>query len=480
MLPKQSMTKNTAFFLISIMVQKAMTLVYFVIVANVFGPSEQGRYSAALAFTTLFGVFVDMGTSAMLTRQAARDGKEIESLVKNMFFSRILLGIAAYGLMVGGAYAAGYSQEMVNLIMVAALSAIIDTCSVVSWAIIRGFHNLTHEALGGVLAIVVMVGAGGVAMYWHAPIIFLVGAVLLGSIANLIFALWVLTHKLHFSLVPSCSLPILRTLFALSLPFAGAAIFSRIYTYVDTALLARFAGEHAAGWYSAANKVILALNLIPSSLSASLYPTLSSYAIHQPDRVSSTFAKTFFLLALIAFPMAAGIILLAPSIVGTFYNEEYLPTIVLLQVLSISMVFIFLYFPLGALLAATNQQYKNTAVYGLAAGISIAGNAFLIPRYGALGSAFAALAVSASIFLISSILTFRHWRPEVRFLCWSLSKIICATACMSIILFFVSRFHLAISVLIGVSIYAVCCYVLRIVTRHDALRLIQSLVSSKQ
>ena len=476
-LQKQTMTKNTAMFLISIAVQKTMTLVYFVIVANVFGPAEQGRYSAALAFTTLFGVFVDIGTSAMLTREAARRGNGIEALVKNMFFSRIILGCCVYAAMIGGAYAFHYPVELIRLIAIAGIAAVIDTCSVASWSIIRGFHNLSYEAFGGVLAIGVMVLIGGGAIAFRLPLDILVYAVLLGSIANFSLALWVLSKKLRLSVSPSANWGVLRELFVLSLPFAGAAIFSRIYTYTDVTFLAKFSGEQAVGWYSAALKVILALNLIPASVSASLYPTLSSHAAHEPQKVGTTFAKAFFLLALIAFPIAAGMILLAPMIVSTFYNDKYLPTILLLQLLSVSLVFGFLSFPLGALLAATNQQKKNTIIFGIAAAISIIGNIVLIQRYGALGSAYTAIAVSCCIFLISVVVAFPYWKSEWKYLSVSGLKIVLSTIIMAGSVFLVrNTVPLATSILIGIFVYAVWCMLLRIITKTDVSQLRNSFI----
>ncbi|MEK7648366.1 MAG: flippase [Patescibacteria group bacterium] len=476
-LQKQTMTKNTAMFLLSIAAQKAMTLVYFVIVANVFGPAEQGRYSAALAFTTLFGVFVDVGTSAMLTRQSARDGRGVEKMVRQMFFSRIILGIVVYGSMIALSHALNYPSELIYLISIAGIAAVIDTCSVATWSVIRGFHNLTNEAIGGVLAIGIMVGLGGSAIGLHLPLEYLVYAVLAGSVGNFLYALWVLSHKLHISFVPLYDWHTLKEMVLLSLPFAGAAIFSRIYTYTDATLLASIAGEEAVGWFMAANKMILALNLIPSSLSASLYPTLSSFALSSPHRISSMLAKTLYVLILIVVPIAAGMVILAPHIVSVFYNNHYLPTIGVMQVLSISMVFGFLCFPFGALFAATNQQQKNTILYGIAATLSIVGNISLITLFGVVGAALTALVVSCFIFLASLAWSQAYWKPEMPYLIRSTLKIVLATGGMALVLLSIGNaLPFAIVLIVGCATYILFCFALRIVTKADVMLVANSLM----
>jgi O-antigen/teichoic acid export membrane protein len=275
MLPKVSMTKNSFYSLGSTLVQKALTFIYFIIVARYFGPEDQGRYSAALAFAALFSVFIDIGMSAALTRETAREPQKAGSLAGQMFLYRISFGIVVYGITILLAYAFRYSPELIQYIYITACAAVIDVICTSCWAVFRGFQNLKYEAYGGILAIVTMVALGLLVMALHLPLIYLVYAVLAGSLANFLFALFLMlfTCKLSLSLAPDFVL--LKRLLFMSLPFAGAAIFSRVYTFSDVAILTRVSGEAYAGWYSAASKIVLALNMIPAAISASIYPAMS-------------------------------------------------------------------------------------------------------------------------------------------------------------------------------------------------------------
>lgn len=475
MLAKQTMTKNTAVFMASIIVQKALTLGYFILIANVFAPSQQGLYSAALAFTTLFGVLADMGIAAALVRETAQRGKAIELFVQQAFLSRMVLGILVYGIMIGGAWVFQYPPELIQLISLAGIAAIIDTCSTVSWAIVRGFHNLKYEALGGVLAIIVMVAIGGFAIVLHQGIFVLMFGVLAGSGANFLLALWVLKTRIGLSLMSRFQFATMKRLFLLSMPFAAAAVCSRIYTYGDMAILVKFAGQQSVGWYAAASKLLLALNLIPSSVSASLYPTLSDASQHDPGVVGLKFTRAFFFIALIAFPIAVGLWVLAGDIVRTFYNENYLPTILIMQILSGALLFNFFTFPFGALLAATHQQGKNTLLYAIAALISVGGNVVLTPHYGAIGSACVAIAVPIVICIGSAFYSFRFWKENARKLGWQLLGIACSSVFMGLAVSAThSYIHLIFSVLIGMTVYVGAVWVLGILTIEDVKRLRQS------
>jgi len=54
MITPQRVAKNTVYTLGSAFAQKLLTMVYFIIVARHYGPADQGHYSSALAFATLF------------------------------------------------------------------------------------------------------------------------------------------------------------------------------------------------------------------------------------------------------------------------------------------------------------------------------------------------------------------------------------------------------------------------------------------
>ncbi|MDO8571808.1 MAG: oligosaccharide flippase family protein, partial [bacterium] len=177
-----TITKNSLYSLVSSIIQKAMTLVYFIIVARAFGPSDQGRYSAALAFTTLFNVLIDLGVSSVLTRETARAPQRAHIYVSQMFISRIGISILVYGIIIASASLLGYSQEFIGLVTIAGLASIFDALSNASWAVFRGLRNLFYESIGGILAIAVMIIGGMSTIALHLPITFLMYSVLAGSL----------------------------------------------------------------------------------------------------------------------------------------------------------------------------------------------------------------------------------------------------------------------------------------------------------
>lgn len=469
MISAQTVTRNSFFSLSSSVAQKILTLAYFIIVARAFGPEEQGRYSAALAFATLFSVLIDMGLASALTRETARDVARAKDFLGQMFLARIAFGVVVYGLIVSSAFAFGYSAELVSMIVVAGIASVIDVITTSCWFLLRGFRNLMYESIGSVAAVLGMVVTGIIATAMGYPVIVLVYAVLFGSCVNLCIALYTVFARARIPLVMVPNWTTLRFLAVISIPFAGAAIFSRITTFADVTLLAKFAGEQAVGWYSAGNKLFLALNIIPAALSASLYPALSSYYTSAPQKLEHLVSRALFFLLLIAAPIGFGITVTAPSIIMLFYGQEYAPTIPVLRLLGVSLVFSFLSYPFGALLAAINRQKTGTLVMGIVAFINIIVNVIFIPHYGAFGSALASAAAMVALVCLSAWFVRKIVIHSFAVLLWRAAKILLSASLMALVLWLLEFRGVPLGVLIfvGVCIYAAGILLSQTLTRKE-------------
>ncbi|MBI2483606.1 flippase [Candidatus Uhrbacteria bacterium] len=477
MIQNIGVVKNSFYILLSAVFQKVLTLIYFIIVARYYGPQDQGLYSAALSFTTLMSVFIDLGISSALTRETARDPKAAAPLVSQCFFLRIATGALVYGSMLAVAYLLGYPKALVTLIYVAGIIAVLDTFTVAGWFSVRGFQNLIYEARGGFAAVAVMVAVGALIMVVDLPIFYLLFATLAGSVINLSYSLTVLTRRCGYRLTVIPDWAVMKKLLLISAPFAGAAIFSRLYTFIDMSLLPILASVQAAGLYAAAVKVMLAMNIIPASLSSSLYPAFSALHKKNEGRIGYLCARGIVYLALLALPVCMGLFFLSDRIVLLVYSESYVPTARVFDVLIPGIFFGFLMFPPGALLSGTNRQGVNTAIYGIAALLNIIINIVLIPLYQERGAAIAASVTYTWIFLASIIMVNAHLKPHWKYMGIMAAKAIFATAIMGGVLYLLrSDVPTLLLIAIGIIVYGITIFALRIISLAE----ISDIVVSKR
>lgn len=399
MVNAQKITANTSFFMFSLVLQKILSLVYFTILARTLGAESVGQYFFAISFATMFSVFIDLGLSPVLIREVAKDQARGESWFKQIFTLKIILAL----LTAGGLFILDqilfYDDAVKNLIYISGLIVIVDSFSVFFYAYIRGRQSLKYESLATILFQILVLITGLLALRWTDNVAIFLLVLLLASLFNFIFACAVLQLKFKIFFTLLWDRIHIKEIINISWPFALSAIFAKIYAYVDTFFLKIFLGDSQVGHYSVAYKITFAFQFIPLAFVAALYPAFSHYFRQSQTDLAQTFFKSFHYLFFISLPLAAGIIALAPEIIGQLYTSEYGLAVRPLQILIASLPFLFTNFALSSLLNASNRQIINTRNLGYTMLLNIVLNLFLIPSQGVWGASLAS--TISTIFLLS-------------------------------------------------------------------------------
>lgn len=390
--------KNTAYLTSAFVGQKLLSFLYFTIVARSVGVNGAGRYFIAVSFTTIWSVFVDLGLANVLVREVAKFPEKAQRLFANVLGMKAVLAVASVVLANLTAYLLAYPAETRVMIAIATAVMVLDSTHLVLYAVMRGHQNLKYEAVGVVSGQAVTITAGLIFIILGLPLPFLVVALLCGSTWNVLWAGWSVWRR--FGIVPTFRLdPVMvRFFWSVTVPFALAGIFSRVYSYIDSILLSKLIDEAAVGLYSVAYKIAFAFQFLPMAFAAAIYPAMSEYYVSDRERLGRLFAFALKYLFAVALPISFGIAALATPIIIRIYGEEFAGSIVPLQILMFSLIFAFLYWPAGSLLNATDRQAKNTLVMGCTMVGNIILNVALVPRLEAVGAAIAALAGNMILF----------------------------------------------------------------------------------
>ncbi len=384
--------KNTAYLVAAFVGQKLLSFVYFTLAARAVGVSGAGKYVAATAFTTIFSIFVDLGLSNVLVRETAKFKEKAGELLSNILGIKLILAAATVVVATVVARVLGYPEETLVMIGIASGVMVLDSIHLVFYAVMRGFQDLRFEAVGVVTGQFVTIASGAIFIFgMHLPLPFLIVALLLGSVWNVIWSTWAVTRKFGVKVSFRLDRHIVKFLAGIVLPFALAGIFSRVYSYIDSVMLSRLASDAEVGVYGVAYKLSFAFQFLPMSFAAAVYPAMAEYYVSDRKRLGAVFAESMKYLLVVVMPLAFGIATLAEPIVLRVYGQAFAGAVAPLQVLIFSLIFAFLYWPGGSLLNACDRQGQNTAIMGVTMVANIILNAFLIPRFGAPGAAVSAL-----------------------------------------------------------------------------------------
>ena len=385
-----TLAKNTAFLTGASILQKVVAFVYFAVLARFLGVADTGVYFLTLAVITSVAVFADLGVTSVLIRDVAANREQASSILQKT------LGVKWFAILLAIVIAAafptvlGFDSSNIVLIWLAIPIMIADSLSLTFYGVLRGIEELRYESLG-IFVGQTLSSIVGIAVIFSPmkSIALLILALATGSIWNAIFSGVQVVRRLGMkSIVPSSKN--IRPVLAAAFPFFLAAVFVKIYSYVDSFTLKTVIGDSAVGLYSVAYKLTYAFQFLPLAFIGALYPRMSSLA-NNPADLKKTFLDAEWYLALLMAPIVFGIAALAPEIVGLVYGSDYAGSILPLLILIFVLIPIFFDFPIGSLLNATGQQMTKTKIMGVTMIINFAANMVLIPWIGIPGASVSAI-----------------------------------------------------------------------------------------
>lgn len=463
-----SIAKNTAFMTAASIGQKVISFVYFALVARNIGVEGTGKYFFALSFTTIFVVFVDLGFTNVLVREAAKAKEKIQQYFSTVLSLKIGFGILSYIAAIVVINLMGYPVETKQLVYLSALTMLFDSLHLSIYGVLRAIGNLKYEAIGIVGSQLTTLVLGSTFLYLGYPLIFLILAFTIPAFLNVVWAGSMLFWQYRIKLIPRYDAKIFKYLGKIAIPFALAAIFARVYSYIDSILLSKLAGDAELGWYSIPYKITYAFQFIPLALVAALYPRFSEYFVNDKKKLAYIFERGIKYLLIIVFPIAVGIGVLAKDIILLVFTEEYINSILPLQILLAGLVFSYISFPIGAFLNACNKQVTQTVIVAGVMVINIILNLLLIPRFGVVGAAISALVgniilAKVGYWIVPKITKVSHW-----FIFKTNLQLLVSVIVMGLLVWFVNtKVHFVWAILAGALVYLVMLFITRAVTREQ-------------
>jgi len=478
MVTAQKITANTSSFMVALVLQKLLSFVYFTILARTLGVEGTGQYFFAVSFATMFSVLMDLGLTPVLIREVAKDEENGLKWFHQIFSLKLFtIFLTAIILLVVDSII--YWQDAVrNLVYLTTAIVTIDSFTLLFYGYIRGKQSLRYEAWGTIIFQLVVMVMGLSLMRVTDSVLILLSVLFTASLFNLLFSFFILKKKFKLKFKIYYNREFIKKIAAITLPFALAAIFAKVYAYMDTFLLKMFMGDEPVGFYSIAYKVTFSLQFIPLAFVAALYPAFSHYFKDDYERLKQTFVRAFNYLSFIALPITFGIIALAPEIVHKLYTEQFTYSILPLQVLIASIPFLFVNFSLSSFLNASNRQLINTRNLGIVMVVNVLLNLFFIPRLGIWGASLASSVSTLLLFGLNLTAVLRVVRVKFSLFFPLLISLLSSALMYLAILYIKTLTVWYLSIIIGAIIYLILMMLLRAIKKQDLIYIIKSFSKS--
>lgn len=412
-----------------------------------------GLYFLITAFTSVVNIAMDFGLSPVLIRESARMFEKTQNFLNDVVGIKIILCLIV---VISGSIlitVLDYPVITRRLVYMAFLIMLFETFSDTFYACLRANHAMKYESTGLVAGQVITVVFGSITLYFHPSVYLLIIALLLNQMFNFFYSLRKIINSLNLRLNIRCGRTSMFKHIRVAIPFFVAAAFQRLLA-ADTFVISSMTDNESVGLFSIPSTMISTLQFIPYAVTAAIFPALSNFFVTSNNRLKKTFDAAFFGLFILVCPIAVLIFVMSPELIEFVFSSKYLNASDTLSILGLSLIPLFVSFPLGSILDACNKQSLNTMLLGVTSFIHLSLALLLVPWIGTLGIAYATLI--SYLFLFYASLYFAGKIIDLRGYVWRLLIIGTPGLLIGLIMVFFKTFiNPVLMVMLAILLYSI-------------------------
>lgn len=378
-----------------------LRIISTIILARLLSPDDFGLMGMAVVVTSFLSIFGNLGFSAAVIQRQTLTHNALSSI----YWLNVSLGIVLAGLVLLSApFVADFYQEsrIIPLLTTLGLAFILTSLGSLHRALFQKALLFSKISLIEMVASLIGILLGICAAVLGAGVWSLVINTLTISAVSTLLVILASSWRPAFVFVWAD----VRPMFNFSLSLTGFSIVNYFARSADDILVGRYLGAQALGHYGFAYNVMLyPLQNISQVISKVMFPVLSQI---QDDhtRIRDLYVNASATIAMVTFPMMAGIAIVADPIIPIVLGVKWEPVALLLVILA----------PVGALQSIgtlVGQIYLAKGrtdimlYWGLFAAVVVVGAFVIGLHWGIVGVAACYALASALLFLPSLWIAFR-------------------------------------------------------------------------
>ena len=386
----QTIAKNTLWLSFGEVTGRFLRVIIIFFAARILGVAAWGTFSYMTSLAAILTIFADIGVSTVLIREVSKDKTKKNELFSTTLLIKAILVLLGFIFIVFGSQLITGINLPTGLIWATALLFLFDSLRRFGSALFRAEEKMEYEAIINIFTQIVIVAAGFIVLFTQASPSRLALAYAGGSAIGLLVTGYILRESIS-QIRTSFNKDLIKPLLSAAWPMTLSTVFGMLLINIDVIMIGWFESAESVGLYTAAQKPISFLYLLPALIVGGLFPTLSKYAKSNKEKFRAVMEDGVGVILTLALPIVVGIVMLSSGLIDLVYGEEFLGSAGPLSVLSLSIL---ITFPATVIIHAIFAHHKEKKMVPIWLGgvlINIALNLVLIPRLGIIGAAWASL-----------------------------------------------------------------------------------------
>ena len=455
--------KNAGALFLGNNLTKILTFVLTIFLARYLKDVGFGKLSFAIEFTALFAVLIDFGINVIIIREVARNKDETSKYLGNALTLKFFLSIIALALIYFAINLMGYPPETRMAVYIAALIIIVQSFAVIFESVFQAFEHMEYGMFAKILRVLLRLALTLPILFLGYGVIAVLLIYLFVSVVNLMMYAVICTRKI---IIPKFNFDFsfIKHLLKKSWSFAFMSVFTVLYMKIDITMLSKMQSDAVVGWYSAAYNLIFSLEYIPIAIGGALLP-VAAVLYKNRDKMIMIYERMFRFLFSFTFPIAVGTTLLADKIILLIYGNDFINSIVALQILIWVILINFTLYASSVVLIALNKERQGMYVQLVCAIVNVVLNLIVIPKLSYIGASITTIISAIVFFVIVYFLLKKYlYTPPILRMIY---KPIFAGLLMGLAVYYLSFLNLFVVIALGAVIYAGIMYLIGAITEED-------------
>ncbi len=314
------------------------TPVLQIIQARLLNAREFASLAIVMMFISVFNTISSFGISQAIIQRDSISNKEASSLLFfNIIFS-LLTGGAVYFL--APALSAYFSlPELIVSLRYVAMYAIVNGPVQLFVALLQKELLFKELALVEIIKNLLIVIVSSVLLFLNYGVNGVIFAMILSVLVGSTVIIYICLKKRLISLLFHFSIKEIHVFLSFGLYVSGKQVLTVIAERLDIIIVGRFLSPEILGVYYFGKNLLEKLReLITASFTGIVFPMLSKIK-NNPELLTVTYNKMSKYIAVLAFPVFIGIAVTAHLFVPLIFGDEWKPSVIVFQIVSLSLIF---------------------------------------------------------------------------------------------------------------------------------------------
>lgn len=400
MFTARRIAKNTISLLISQIISYGLNFIVLIFTARYLGAEGFGILSFGLAFTGILGVFTDLGTNTLITREVSRDKSLEKKYFGNLLTIKIILSILTVLLIILIINILNYPQYVVNTVYVLSFFILFSTFWQMFYAFFQAHEKMEYQSVGNILNSILLTLGVFLAINNKLDVLGFALVYLIVSIIVSAYCFYI--YRKHFVISkPKFDFNFWKKIIKDALPLSFSFIFVVLAFKIDVVILSMLKGDLAVGYYTASYRLMESLMFFPTVFSVAVFPVLSNFYLSNKNSFKIIYQRSLKYLIILGLPIAVAVTILANKLIILFYGSGFSESVIVLQIIIWAVPILFLTYIFRTILVSINKQVLLLKITFISFFINIILNLILISYLSYIGAAIVTVVTEAVTFIIS-------------------------------------------------------------------------------